>query len=155
MRFITILPVMLLTAFAANAEIAIEGAFAHPPIGQSNVGIAYMTIHNKGEQNRQLIAASAKGVDNVELHDHFMDGDMMQMRKVDAIVLPAGQAVALEQGGLHLMLIGVNAPMPIGESLEIVFTLDNGETMTSAVPILARGAKLSPDDHDHSHHHHH
>ena len=41
---------------------------------------------------------------------HIKDGELMRMRKVDAIEAPASR-VALEPGGLHVMLMGLKEPL--------------------------------------------
>ena len=45
---------------------------------------------------------------------------MMKMRRVEQVAIPAGAEVAFEPGGLHLMLIGLKAPLVAGKSLPLV-----------------------------------
>ena len=51
------------------------------------------------------------------------------MRKVDSVDLPAGQMVAFEPGGLHLMVISPQPGAP-GATFPIQITLESGRTET-------------------------
>jgi hypothetical protein len=55
-----------------------------------------------------------------------MDGDVMRMRKLDHIDVPAGGQVRLAPGELHLMLFEPKTALASGASADIAFTLDCG-----------------------------
>lgn len=97
-------------------------AIAHPHAratvdGQSTAG-AYMGFKNDGAADR-LLSATAAVSSSVELHSMTRDGGMMRMRRLDAIELPAGATVMLEPGGLHMMFVGLKAPLRAGESFPL------------------------------------
>jgi copper(I)-binding protein len=59
--------------------------------------------------------------------------DSMTMRPVDAIELPAGEAVALEPGGYHIMLLDLVEPLKAGETVEVTLTFEEaGERTVTA-----------------------
>ncbi|MBY0430299.1 MAG: copper chaperone PCu(A)C, partial [Rhodospirillales bacterium] len=84
------------------ADLDITRAWARLPAGAPN-GAAFMTIVNKGPADR-LTGAKADLARTVELHTHVQEGDIMRMRPVPAIDVPAGQTVTMKPGGLHVML---------------------------------------------------
>jgi copper(I)-binding protein len=61
---------------------------------------------------------------------------MMRMQEVDTIAVPAGATVALEPGGLHLMLIDLAKPLVAGESFTMTLTFSSGAELT--VPFEVR-----------------
>jgi copper(I)-binding protein len=67
-----------------------------------------------------------------------MEGDTMRMREVDAIDLPAGREVRLEPGGLHLMLMGLKAPLKAGDKLSLTLRFERAGEVTLDVPISAK-----------------
>ena len=79
-----------------------------------------MSIENKGGEADSLIAASSPVFGRIELHTHEMNDGVMQMREVEALEAPAGDTLALEPGGNHLMLF---EPGELPDSLEIPVTL--------------------------------
>ncbi|MEN8167219.1 MAG: copper chaperone PCu(A)C [Pseudomonadota bacterium] len=54
------------------------------------------------------------------------------MEKVD---LPAGEAVKLEPGGLHVMLIGLERQLSSGEDVEITLVFGDGSRSTLTAPV--------------------
>ena len=51
-------------------------------------------------------------------------GGMMQMRPVERIEVPAGETVALEPGGYHIMLLDLQRELPVGETVEVTLTFE-------------------------------
>ena len=62
-------------------------------------------------------------------------GDSMTMKEVDSIELPAGEAVKLEPGGYHIMLMDLVAPLEVGQSIEVTLTFEKAgeQTVTAEV----------------------
>jgi len=60
---------------------------------------------------------------SAELHEMSMEGDVMRMHAIDALPLPAGQAVALQPGGHHLMLMGLKKALPVGTQVPVTLLL--------------------------------
>lgn len=59
----------------------------------------------------------------------------MTMQPVDSIELPAGETVALEPGGFHIMLIDLVAPLETGQEIEVTLTFENAGERTVTVPV--------------------
>src|SRR3546814_18143186 len=72
--------------------------WARPSTGKT--GAAYFTIKNNGADDK-LTGVTADVSAKVQLHDMEMDGNIMRMRKLDALPLPAGKTVNVPPGG-HL-----------------------------------------------------
>ena len=80
------------------------------------VGGGYLKLENKGKVDDKLlsISVSPEVSKAVELHSMTMAGEVAQMREVSAIEIPAGKTVELKPGGLHVMFIGLAAPLKVG-----------------------------------------
>lgn len=131
---------MLLTiapAFAQNPMVSDAWARASP--GAVKNGAAFMTLKSHGEADR-LVSASAPVSAVVELHTHINDNGVMRMRQISGIDLPAGETVILKPGGLHVMLIGLKAPLMEGESFPLTLTFEKTGSFTVQVPIKKVGA---------------
>jgi copper(I)-binding protein len=68
--------------------------------------------------------------------DTAMSGEVMQMRQVSAIDLPAGTAVSLAPGGYHIMLLGLVSPLEVGQSFDVTLTFATGPDLVVSVPVL-------------------
>ena len=123
----------------AFADIAIEQPYARATLaGQSN-GAAYFTLNNHGADDRLLVVKTAVA-SAVELHQMTMDGGVMRMRQLEAIDVPAGTSVKLKPGSLHLMLVGLKAPLKTGASFPMTLTFEKAGEMTIQVTVQGAGS---------------
>jgi copper(I)-binding protein len=61
----------------------------------------------------------------VQLHEVSTDAQgMTGMHHIDRLDIPAGQAVRLEPGGYHLMLMGLTAELEVGGTLELTLVFE-------------------------------
>ena len=51
-------------------------------------------------------------------------GGMLGMRPVDRVEIPAGGTLELKPGSYHIMLIGLNQDLKVGDSIEITLKLE-------------------------------
>jgi copper(I)-binding protein len=101
-------------AAAAHSYTAGTLKIAHPwsrATVPGQPGGGFLKIENTGKTADRLLGGSTPVAERVELHTMAMDGNVMRMREVQSIDLPPGQTVALEPGRLHLMLMGLKAPL--------------------------------------------
>lgn len=100
---------LLLAGCAPKAapEITVEnGVFRLPAPGQTT-GSAYFDIINKGGAD-VLVSASTPAGARTELHTHIHKNNIMKMRKVDSVDVPANVTTSFKRGGLHVMVFEVN-----------------------------------------------
>ena len=109
--------------------------------GAGGTGAGFMTIRNTGATADRIVAARSPAARVVELHTHIREGDVMRMRPVPAIDLPPGQTVTLQPGGLHIMLIQLNAPLRQGERVPVTLVLERGGEVTVDLPVESAGAR--------------
>ncbi len=108
-------------AIAQNASVGsikIENGYTRATAPGQQVAGGFLKIENKGAAD-QLISASSPAAGEVQLHEMAMDGNVMRMRQVKDIALPANGAVELKPGGLHLMFMNIKAPLTVGETVPV------------------------------------
>lgn len=118
--------------------IKIEGAYTRATVPGQQVAGGFMKIENKGVAD-QLISASSPVAGEVQLHEMAMDGNVMKMRQVKDIPLPAGGAVELKPGGLHLMLMNIKAPLTAGETVPVKLKFAKAGEVEVKMPVNAMG----------------
>ncbi|MBB1649869.1 copper-binding protein [Delftia sp. UME58] len=132
-------------------DLVIDHPYATPSIAGSSNGAAYLRgISNKGKNADRLIGASTPMAARVELHEMKMDGDIMRMREVPFIELPAGQEVQLRHGqSHHLMLLGLTQPLRDGDRFDLTLQFEKaGEYKVKA---WVQQPKRMPSEHSHQH----
>jgi copper(I)-binding protein len=80
-----------------------------------------------------------------------MDGDVMRMRQVSAIEVNPGEPTVLRPGGLHIMLIGLKAPMREKERFPLTLTFEKAGKVEVQIAVESAGARDAGHD-DHSRH---
>jgi copper(I)-binding protein len=103
--------------------------------GQPNGG-AYLRLENQGGADK-LLSATTPVSKSVEMHMTSMDGDVMRMRQVDAIELPANKLVDLKPGASHIMLVGLKAPLKEGDSFPMTLKFEKAGEVVVDVKVQA------------------
>jgi len=115
--------------------------------GQGMQGGGYLVIRNAGAEADRLLGAASPAATRVELHTHIRDGDVMRMRPVRDIVVPAGGAVELQPGGMHIMLVGLTRAIEVGQSIPITLRFERAGEVTVELAVQAAGARAPAHRH--------
>ena len=125
---------------ASVGSIKIENAYTRSTVPGQQVAGGFMKIENKGGVD-QLISASSPVAGEVQLHEMAMEGNVMKMRQVKDIAVPAGGAVELKPGGLHLMFMNIKAPLAAGETVPVKLKFAKAGEVEVKMPVNAMGAQ--------------
>ncbi len=91
---------------------------------------AFGVLSNSSAEDITLVSAASPSATMMELHEMAMTDSGMVMRpKEGGFVVPAGESLTLEPGGLHLMFMGLTAPIKAGDEVPITLTFDDGSTL--------------------------
>lgn len=124
---------------AKVGSIKIENAYTRSTVPGQQVAGGFMKIENKGGVD-QLISASSPVAGEVQLHEMAMEGNVMKMRQVKDIAVPAGATVELKPGGLHLMFMNIKAPLAAGETVPVKLKFAKAGEVEVKMPVNAMGA---------------
>ena len=119
-------------------DIAIEHPFATPSLpGTSNGAAYFVALENTGTAADRLVSATTPVAARVELHTMNVDAKgVMRMREVDGIALAPGAKVLMKPGsGMHLMLIGVKAPLKAGTSFPMTLRFERAGSVDVSVVV--------------------
>jgi periplasmic copper chaperone A len=129
----------------ATDNISVSDAYVRAvPPGQPNTA-AFMQLQNKGADSHALVAAKTTQANVVELHTHVMEDNMMKMRPIEKIEVAGGASVSLEPGGLHIMLIDLNAPL--GEEVALTLVFDDDSEIELTLPVRKPGEETMMQHH--------
>ncbi len=120
-----------------HAEVVhIHDVRARPaPLVGGNSAV-YFLLHNPTDEPVTLIGGSTPAAARVEIHETVMQDGVMRMRELaDGLTVAAGETVALEPGGLHVMLIDLVKALEVGDELELTLVFDTGEEIVTQVPV--------------------
>ncbi len=122
--------------------VTVAHPWARATPGGATVGAAYMEIKTADGTVDRLIGAKSDIAGRVEVHTHIMDGDIMKMRRVDAIELAAGQSKVFSPGGDHVMLFDLKQPLKEGDLVKLTLTFEKAGAIDvegTVEPVAANG----------------
>lgn len=144
---------MVSVSIATAHQESIGSIIIHHPwarasaTSQAKTGAVYLKLENQGTSEVTLTGASTAVAKKAELHTHIMsDNGIMQMRPVEGgIPVSSKEKVELKPGGLHIMLMGLPAPLFEGEVFDITLTFSDGSSGTVPVEVMGVAAGAGHD----------
>ncbi|HKO86909.1 MAG TPA: copper chaperone PCu(A)C [Burkholderiales bacterium] len=136
-----------LVSSSSFAQLSVSKPWARATVGAQKVTGVFMDI--RSEHEAVLIGAETPAAGLVEIHEMRMDGNMMRMRQLTALSLPAGQTVALQPGGYHLMLLDLKRPLSAGTTIPVTLRVRDAAGVLQKLEIKAevRGLDGAPIRH--------
>ena len=127
---------------AASAPVTVTGGWVRSTVaGQKGSG-AFMKITATEGVRLTGVASPVAGV--AEVHEMKMDGDVMKMRAVPELALPAGRTVELKPGGYHLMLMDLKQSLTVGSTVSVTLMFKDGKGAERRVELKLPVAATAP-----------
>ena len=125
------------TSFCAPAwaQVSAKEAWVRATVPEQKATGAFMQLKSPAGGRLVEVRTGVAGV--VELHEMSMEGTTMKMRAVPGIDLPAGQAVDLRPGGLHVMLMGLKQPLKEGQTVTLTLVVEGPDKKRETVDVKA------------------
>jgi copper(I)-binding protein len=129
--------------FAQAAAVPkVEGAWVRSAVpGQQGTG-AFMKL--TAAEPLQLVGVVTPVAGTAEVHEMKMEGDVMKMRALAKLDLPAGKAVELKPGGYHLMLMDLKQPLAAGSTVPLTLLLRDAKGRDSKLELKLPVASTPP-----------
>ncbi|MDO7911395.1 copper chaperone PCu(A)C [Pseudomonas sp. 22-AL-CL-001] len=138
-------------ALPALADTTVSDAWVRATVPHQPSTGAFMTL--TASTDSTLVSVASPVAKNVQVHEMTMKGDIMGMRKVDALPLPAGKAVSLDPNGYHVMLMGLNTQVKEGTDVPLTLTVENDKGERQVIEVKAPVRALTTSaDHGHAMH---
>ncbi|WOJ93003.1 copper chaperone PCu(A)C [Congregibacter variabilis] len=131
-------------AFAQVPEVSGAWVRAMPP-GQ-HMTAAYLQLRNLTAGTVSITGVHSD-VGMASLHETRLEGGRSSMRAVDSLDLAAGEAISMEPGGLHIMLMGLETTPVEGDIVPVCLQTSEGEVCADAQ--VQRAAPDTQGSHDH------
>lgn len=141
--------VACMTLARAELPLITDARVPATPPG-ATVAAGYLTLTNSADEPLILRGASSTSVPTVELHRTQISNDVASMKKQRDVTIPPGKTLAFDHGGYHLMLMGLEKPLSVGEVIDLTLDTSAGEVDLS-MPVIEPGTDYSdrqgePDD---------
>jgi copper(I)-binding protein len=108
----------------------------------------FFVAHNAGAADVVLTGAHSPDYGMVMLHETTESGGMSKMSMVHQVAIPAGKDLVFKPGSYHLMLEKPRAGLKIGDTVQVDFTLSNGEGFSANCAVKSPKAMSGMAGHD-------
>lgn len=125
----------LLAAAPAWSQVAVDQPWVRATVAAQKITGAFMTL--TAARDSRLVGVSTPVAGVVEVHEMKMEDDLMRMRQVTALELPAGKPVALVPGGYHLMLFQLKRQLKDGDKVPLTLEIEDGAKVRSTIKVEA------------------
>lgn len=131
---------MLFTSLS-NAQVVVSDPWVRATVPQQSGTGAFMKLTS--QTDAKLVAADSPVAEHVEVHEMALENNVMKMRQMESLPLPAGQTVELKPGGYHIMFINVHNQIKVGEQVPLTLTFESADGQRNTLEVVAPVKPLS------------
>jgi len=144
MRNAFVAALLLATASGASlAQVDVSNPWVRATVPQQKASGAFMSI--TAAKGGRLVEARSPVAGVVEIHEMKLENNVMRMRAVAGLDLPAGKTVELKPGGYHVMLMELRQQMKEGDSVPITLVVEGQDKKRATVEVKAVVRALTSD----------
>ncbi|MFV3327692.1 copper chaperone PCu(A)C [Pseudomonas sp. NY15372] len=137
-------------ALPALAQTTVSDAWVRASVPHQQSTGAFMTL--TADTDSKLVSVASPVAKTAQVHEMTMNGDVMGMREVKAVELPAGKAVSLDPSGYHVMLMGLAKQVKEGEQVPLTLVIEDAKGAKQTIEVQAPVRPLAAEaGHDHGH----
>lgn len=131
-----------------SAQTVVDDAWVRATVAGQPASGAFM--HITSSTDSKLIEVKSPVAKTVQIHQSTMKNDVMSMKTVASIALPAGKTVSIDPEGYHVMLIGLVEQIKEGQDVPLTLVVENAKGEKESIEVTAKARALnSMPMHDH------
>ncbi len=128
-------------ASTAYGQVTAKEPWVRATVPAQSATGAFMQLN--AAKSARLVEARSPAAGRVEIHEMVMADNVMKMRAVSGIDLPAGRAVELKPGGYHVMLMNLKGQIKEGDTVALTLIVENKDGKRETVEVKALARPLS------------
>ena len=130
-----------------SAQTVVDDAWVRATVAGQPASGAFM--HITSSTDSKLIEVKSPVAKTVQIHQSTMKNDVMSMKTVASIALPAGKTVSIDPEGYHVMLIGLVEQIKEGQDVPLTLVVENAKGEKESIVLTAKArAQNSMPMHD-------
>jgi len=144
---------LIFAVFPVMAQVTVKDPWVRATVSAMKATGAFMQITSA--QDARLVEARSPVAGVVEVHEMVMEKEVMKMRAIKGLDLPAGKTVELRPGGYHVMLMDLKQQMKEGDTVPVTLVIEGKDKKRSTLEVkapvrpLAAQAPAAHDMHKH------
>jgi hypothetical protein len=137
--------ILALAATSSLAQVTVKDPWVRATVPQQTATGAFM--HLSSPADAKLVSASSPVAGIVELHEMRMENNVMKMRAIPSIAIPAGKGAELKPGGYHVMLMNLKAQVKEGDAVPITLVVEGKDGKRQTLEVRASARPVASSGH--------
>ena len=134
------------------ADIEITHPYLAATLPGAKTAAAYMILTNTGSEPDRLLAIETDAAVRVEFHQSLVTDGVSRMRPIaGGLEIPAGGEYRLGADGSHAMLVGLSAPIGLGQLIEATLNFEKAGPLELTFEVEPVGTTLEGTEEAHGH----
>jgi len=119
----------------AAAQVTVTDAWVRGTVEGQTATAAYMKL--RGDGGARLVSIASPAAARCSLHQMTTVDNVMRMRTLEMLPIPAGGSAELKEGGDHIMLEGLARPLKAGDVVRLTLTFVDPSGVRRTVDVQA------------------
>ncbi len=141
MKNVILASLLALSATAALAQVDVKDPWVRATVQQQKTTGAFMQL--TAQQDSRLVEVRSPAASTVEIHEMSMANNIMRMRAISGLDLPAGNAVDLKPGGYHIMLINLKQQVKNGDLIPVTLVIEDKDKQRQIIELQVPARPLN------------
>lgn len=143
---------------AAHAQVTVKDPWVRATVPAQKSTGAFMQISTP--RDAKLVEVRTP-VGSAEIHEMRVTDNVMKMREIPALDLPAGKTVELKPGSYHVMIVDLKAQVKAGDSVPLTLVVEGKDKKRETIEVKAvarplggampAGGSMPAGEHKHTH----
>ena len=127
---------LILSNNSTSAKVVFHGGYAFETFKGQKVAAAYVSIFNQSDKDLVIKSITSNICEVAEIHDTVLEGEVMRMKKVESLNIPARSEFYFQPGSTHIMLMGLNKELKDGTTFKLNFEFRNKQNLNVEIMVL-------------------
>jgi hypothetical protein len=141
MKRLFLVSLLCVATSAAFAQVTVKDPWLRATVPQQKATGVFLQITSA--KDARLVEARSPVANVVELHEMAMVDNVMKMRAISGLALPAGRVVELKPGGYHVMLIDLKQQIKDGDVVPVTLIVEDKDKKRETIEIKAQAKPLA------------
>ncbi len=133
MKYLLLALFAALSATNTYAQLTVNEPWVRATVAHQKATGAFMQI--TALQDARLVDVRSPLASTVEIHEMALRNNIMTMRPVSSLELPAGKSVELKPGGFHLMLFGLKQAIKEGDIVPVTLVIEGKDRQRQSIEL--------------------
>lgn len=99
---------------------------------------AFVTIKNNSGKDDRLVGAWSDAAEMSQVHETRMENNVMTMKEIAGVDIPAGAILELRHGSYHIMMMNLKKDLNAGDTVMVTLKFEKAGEVSVPMMVMAK-----------------